>query len=573
MTCKERILSDDYVDVVTDFIIPAEGSENLLESYCTTFLEGGFLISYVYRGNLPPLSVEDYAYQLLPKCYGLMMDGMERTASFDPLSLIHSGIRQVQLPPLELTGRGVILAFLDTGIDYTNAAFRYSDGSSRILSIWDQTIQEGTTPEGFLFGSEYTQEDINQALRSEQPYAAVPTRDENGHGTAIASVAAGSVLREGMGFIGAAPDADIVVVKLKQAKPYLREYYLIPPDVPAYAESDIMLALKYLDSFAVALRRPICICFAMGTNSGARKGASNLSRYMNLIGRKRSRAIVVCGGNEGNAGHHFEGSACPSALGTPDYEDVEIRVAENNRGFMAEFWGRLPDTYTISVRSPGGETVTGAGLRTTRNLEYRFLYENTRIVVDYMLVEETSGDELIVIRFENPTPGIWTLRVEGEAGCTGTRFDIWLPIQEFLYSDTYFLRPSPYTTLTMPSYAQEVMSVSTYNDANNSFYVNSGRGFGRNGDLKPDFAAPGVDVSTILGKRTGSSIAAALTAGAAAQFLQWAVVEANAQYVYSRDVKNYFIRGASRDANMQYPNREFGFGRLDMQGVFASIAR
>lgn len=573
MTCKERILSNDYADIVTDFLLPSETWNPMVEWECAGVLEGGFMVRYIDRATIPPLSMAQYAYHMIPKCYGLMIDGGMRqgAGAFDPVTLIKSGIRQLQLSPLELTGRGVILAFLDTGIDYTNPAFRYSDGSSRILSIWDQTIQEGKEPDGFLYGSEYTREDINNALQTDNPFELVPTRDENGHGTAVASVAAGSVLGGGVDFIGAAPEADILVVKLKQAKQYLRDYYLIPPGVPAYSEGDIMLAIQYLDGFAVSLRRPIVFCITVGTNMGARSGESNLSRYLNIIGRKRSRAIVVCGGNEGNAAHHFEGNICAQGQGVPVEEDVEIRVMESNPGFMAEFWGRLPDSYTLSVRSPGGEEISGVGTRSARSIEYRFLYENTRIRMDYLLVEESSGDELIVIRFENPTPGIWTIRVEGRLGCTGTPYDMWLPIDQFLYSPTTFLRPTPYATLTMPTYAQEVLSPSTYNDANNSFYINSGRGFGRGIDIVPDFAAPGVNVSTISGKRTGSSISAAISAGAVAQFMQWAIVEENELYVNSRDIRNYFIRGASRESGIQYPSREWGFGRLNMEGVFSIL--
>lgn len=575
MTCRERILSNDYADIITDFLLPEETWTLQTQWECAAILEGGFMVRYIDRSMIPPLSVAEYAYHMIPKCYGLMIDtGTGRGREpFDPVSLIQSGIRQVQRPPLNLTGRGVILAFLDTGIDYQNPAFRFSDGSSRILSIWDQTIQEGTPPEGFLFGSEYTREDINNALQSDNPLELVPTIDENGHGTAVASVAAGSELGGGIEFLGAAPQADILVVKLKEVKQYLRDFYLIPPGVPAYSEGDIMIAIQYLDSFAVTFQRPIVYCITLGTNMGARTGESNLSRYLNIMGRKRSRAIVVCGGNEGNAAHHFEGNVCPQGQGVATAEDVEIRVMESNPGFMAEFWGRLPDAYSLSVRSPGGEQVSGAGTRAGRSIEYQFLYEDTRIVIDYLLVEESSGDELIVIRFENPTPGIWTIRVEGMVGCTGTSYDIWLPIEQFLFSPTTFLRPTPYTTLTMPTYAQEVLSPSTYNDANNSFYINSGRGFGREADIVPDFAAPGVNVATILGRRTGSSISAALSAGAVAQFMQWAVVQENEIYVNSRDIRNYLIRGAVREANIQYPSREWGFGRLNMEGVFASILR
>ena len=119
--------------------------------------------------------------------------------------------------------------------------------------------------------------------------------------------------------------------------------------------------------------------------------------------------------------------------------------------------------------------------------------------------------------------------------------------------------------------AAEVITVSTYNAANNSFYIDSGRGFSRVGTIKPDLAAPGVDIPTLDGRGSGSSLAAAITTGAVAQFLQWAVVEGNNIAVESRGIKNYMIRGASRNADMTYPNREWGYGRLNMVGTFEAL--
>lgn len=574
MTCREKILSNDFMDIVADLRLPPELQRGA-EGFCEIEVEPDLFIDYIDRSRIPPLDVTDYVYHFIPKCFGLMLDGgglPPSGAPFDSLSLISSGIRQIQLSPLELTGRGVILAFLDTGIRYENDVFRNSDGSTRILSIWDQTVQTGEAPEGLFFGTEYSREQINAALRSENPRELVETTDTNGHGTAIASAAAGSVLRGGLDFIGAAPDADIVVVKLKQAKQHLRDFYIIPEGAEAYAESDLILALKYIDGFARDLQRPVVTCFALGTNLSAHiQEGTSISRYMQRLMRRRSRAIVICGGNEGNAAHHYEGNTCRDD--NTRREEVEIRVSAGSRGFMAELWGTVPGTYSIGIRSPGGEVIPRImGRQGTRSQQYSFIYEKTRITVGYLLVEQYSGDQVIVMRFEDPTEGIWTVQVTGEGECAGRDFHMWLPIQDFLYADTYFLRPSPYTTLTVPSYTMDALTTSTYDDSNNSFYANSGRGFSRNGEVAPDFAAPGVNVSTILGKRTGSGIAAALTAGGAAQFMQWAVVEGNDPYVYSRDVRNYMIRGAERDTALVYPNREWGYGKLNMEGVFEVLA-
>lgn len=569
MDCRDRILSNDYFDVITDF--PVNVIEDNSYDLCYVSIENLYNIVYINQGDIINSNDYVYDYKSVPKLYGLMQDeGVGR--GFDPNSLIVSGITQVQREPLNLSGAGVVICFIDTGIEYTNAAFRDSEGNSRILAIWDQTIQSGTPPEGLYFGSEYSREDINRALQAEDPYSVVPTRDENFHGSALAGVAAGSRLSNGMSYLGAAPDADIVVVKLKQAKKYLRDFYLVPADVQAYGETDIMMAVMYADRFAEQFRRPVVICIGLGTNYGDHAGSSPLSRYLNYIASKRSRSVVVCGGNEGNAGHHFQGK-----IDSPGRGDgaaavpVEVRVGENVQGFMLELWGNVPDVVTLSVRSPGGETIPPVRLGVRGSITYSFIYEKTRITIAGTLVEPASGEEVVLLRVVTPTAGIWTFEVQAVGNVHNGTFHMWLPITQFLTSPVYFLEASPYITLTEPAMAREVISVSAYNAANNSFFTDSGRGFSRIGEIKPDFAAPGVNISTLRGRETGSSLAAALTAGAVAQFMQWAVVQGNNRIVANREVKNYFIRGASRNFDIVYPNREWGYGRLNLVGTFDAL--
>ena len=594
MDCRERILSDDYLDIITDFpVLPGAEEEFDL---CYVNVDNQYNLIYFNRNQVGSMERYLFSHRNVPMLYGLMQ---EQEASFDPNSLIVSGITQVQRPPLNLSGRGCVIVFIDTGIRYTEEVFRREDGSSRILAIWDQTIQTGTPPEGFFYGSEYTREEINRALQSENPYDVVPSRDENGHGSDMAAVAAGSRLGNGRTFLGAAPEADIVVVKLKECKQYLRDFYLIPRDVPAYEETDLMLAVQYGDRFAVQFRRPVIICLGVGTNYGNHAGSSPLSRYLNDIAIKRSRGVVICGGNEGNAAHHYQGNllnrstsdvglnvgdlgntrsgavstgpVVSAVRGVQIRDNVEIRVGENSDGFLLELWGNVPDVFTVSVRSPGGETIPNIRLGIEDAITYSFVYERTKVTIAGLLVEPGSGEELITIRVQDPTAGIWTFGVEAAGEIHNGEFHMWLPITQFLNTEVYFLEPSPYITLTEPAMATDVISVSTYDAANNSFYINSGRGFTRTGFPKPDFAAPGVGVSVIRGKQTGSSIAAAISAGAVAQFMQWAVVDENNTDVESREIKNYFIRGASRNFDITYPNREWGYGRLNMVGTFDAL--
>lgn len=563
MDCREMILSDEYADLILDFpveILPVQEGEN----FCVVPVTAEQQVVYTKRRGGKTPELDEYAYRYMPNLYGLMQN------TFDPVSLEVSGIISVQRQPLSLTGQGVVLAFVDTGIDYRNPVFRKEDGSSRILALWDQTLQTGLPPEGFFYGREYSREDINRALLSDAPYELVDSRDELGHGTALASVAAGSATENGREFLGAAPDADIVVVKLKECKPYLREYYLIS-DEPAYSETDIMLGVKYIQQFLETFERPVVLCLGVGTNWGDHTGTSPLARYLSALATRRNMVIVVCGGNEGNAAHHYRGRL-EKGNNPAEYEDVEIRVGQRERGFFLEFWGNILDTYLVEIRSPGGETLPGIRPEIGQKLDYGFVYEGTRVSVYNVRVESDTGEQLILMRFREPTAGIWRIRVLGAGQIGNGVFHMWLPITAFLSSETYFLEPETEVTLTEPSNGSNLISVSTYNDENNSFYIESGRGFARNGRVKPDLAAPGVNVSAIRGDYTGSSIAAAITAGAAAQFMQWAVVENNREFVTNQDVRNYLIRGAVRERDISYPNESWGYGRLNIEETFDAIA-
>ena len=383
----------------------------------------------------------------------------------------------------------------------------------------------------------------------------------------MAGAAAGSFYSS---YRGAAPRADIVVVKLREAKRPLRNFYNIPEDVPAYAESDIMLGIKFAESFAETFERPVVICLGMGSNSGNHGLGSGLAQYLNSLAQKRSRAVVLTTGNEGNAAHHFSGYV---PEGEESYETVEIRVGEGEQGFLMEMWGKVPDTLFASIRTPGGEVVPRFRLTAEVSQTFSFIYERTRIIIDSILVEPNTGEELITFRFDAPTPGVWNIRVYNLGPDRSRQFHLWLPITQFLRRETYFLRPDPYTTLTDPSMTFRAVTVSSYNDANNSFYENSGRGFLSNGLIKPDVAAPGVNVSTPVGKVTGGSMAAALTAGGVAQFMEWAVVRFNSPSAGSQEIKNYLIRGANRNSSYTYPNREWGYGGLDIDGTFTILSQ
>lgn len=563
MTCKEMILSDEFLDIIADYEVIEEILDTSDVEYCYHAIDAGYGVANVRRSQVVPLSIGYYGYASIPKLYGLMQTG-ER--SFDASPLAAMGNIRVQNPPLALQGSGVIMGFIDTGIRYQEDVFRREDGSTRIVSIWDQTIQTGEPPAGFAYGTEYHRADIDRALASTAPESIVPTTDTNGHGTRMASAAAGSLLNQGLDFRGAAPLADIAVVKLKEAKPYLREYYLIDDQAAAFQENDIMEAVNYLQQMAVAFEKPVVIVLGLGTNMGSHDGTSSLDSYLNIVAGRRSRAVVVGGGNEGDKEHHYENSM-PS--------NVEIRVEEPMKGFSMELWGGLPDVYSISIRTPGGEVTPVIDFRNGIDRRISFIFERTRIQLSSILVERDSGDPMVFMRFEDPTPGIWTVSVTSSARRMRGKgeYHMWLPIEAFLSGNVTFLTPSPDVTLTEPANASQVITISAYNSYTDSWYAPSGRGYTRNGEIKPDLTAPGVGVSTVLGETDGSCMAAALAAGCVAQFLEWAVVDGNAYSVDSRGTKSYLIQGADRPDNVVYPDRQWGYGRIDINGTFETLAR
>lgn len=392
----------------------------------------------------------------------------------------------------------------------------------------------------------------------------------------MASAAAGSRLNEGLDFLGAAPEADIVMVKLKGAKQYFRDFYIIADGVPAYETNDLLLGIKYLRKFQIPFVRPLVICVGVGSSFGDHTDSSVLSQYLQSVAVEANQAVVIGGGNEGGAAHHYQGN-----MNDKEVDPVEIRVGENTKGFIAELWGNVPDLYSISIRSPGGETTPTINFRSGLNMEYPFVYDKTTVRVDYQLNEQDTGRGLAVLRFTSPSPGVWTILVRRDVANGNGIFHIWLPLQQFVQGEIAFLQPSPEVTLTQPSFTSAATTVSTYNSKTNSFYFNSGQGFSLDGGIKPDLAAPGVDIPvatgilggrTVVGVSTGSSMAAAITAGAAAQLLQWFVVEEHSPYAGSIAVRNSLVRGAAREPAYTYPNRQWGYGRLDMEGVFRWIA-
>ncbi len=556
--CREQIISEDYADLIIDY----SSFSNLEESgYCYSIINNNIAVLHMLVDDLPDNYVQIYGYGVNPSLYGLM----------DIASIEASGVFTIRnLPVTNLFGQNVLVGIIDTGISYTHEAFIHADGSSRIVSIWDQTIQEGDPPEGFQYGTEYLQEEINQALQLANPESLVPTRDEIGHGTFLAGIAAGNTI-ESENFSGLAPNSELVVVKLKQAKRYLKDFFRVPPDSIAYQENDIMLAVSYLLQVAERLQKPISICIGLGTSQGAHDEMGNLSGYLNSVANLTGVAISIAAGNEGNKGHHFYGVVS----NTMEYDTIELRVGPDEYGFSMELWGNAPNTFSIDILSPTGEYIPRIPARINESREIRFIFEETIVNIDYFLIESQTGDQLILVRFRRPTQGIWRFRVYA-TGDLELSYHVWLPISNFISENTFFTEPTPTTTVTSPGNSTIPMTVTAYDITNNSLFINASRGFSRTGIINPNFAAPGVNLigpspNNGFTTMSGTSIAAAHTAGIAAFLLEWGINLGNFPTLSSVEIRNMLIRGAVRDPNNVYPNTDWGYGIINVYNTFINI--
>lgn len=560
-TCRQHILSEDYRDFIGNHVRTPFFESIMREGQCEQDAGFDYKCFYLPAELAGPVTLSRFSYNSIPKCF--------TPTSMETLN--QTGILPVQnYPTLQLKGEGVLIGFLDSGIDYTNQVFRNIDGSTRIAAIWDQTVQSGSPPEGFAYGTEFTEKQINEALNEENPLAVVPSSDDTGHGTYTASLAAGSGNPQEQ-FLGAAPEASIAVVKLKQAKQYLRDYYFIPSDAVCYQETDLMLGLKYLNDLADSLSLPLVVCITVGSNMGGHIGTLPFSYLIEGYSTKANHITVIGTGNEADKRHHYFNTIADMA----DRKSVEIRVDENVSGFSLELWTDIPNILSISILSPSGENTSRIPFRAGASAEVSFLFERTKVSIDYRLLVEKSTSELVFFRFDAPAPGIWKIIIEPLALADG-QFHMWLPVTEFLRGEVYFLEPDPYYTLTNPAAADSPIVVSYYNGNTDALSQSSGRGYTRSRRIKPDIAAPGVDVPGALpgGRftvRTGASAAAAVTAGAIALMLEWLLNYENVPGIDSYQIKSLLILGAVRPKTMEYPNREWGYGQLNLYNTFETI--
>lgn len=472
-----------------------------------------------------------------------------------------------------LSGKGILLAVIDSGIDYTNRNFRNADGSTRILALWDQTVSPDAEkgffpPEGFVTGTEFTREQINVALREADPlrqYELVPSRDSSGHGTAVAGIAAGAAANVTGGtannnYEGVAPESELLIVKLGT-----------PRENSFPRTTEMMRAVTYVVRKAQSLNRPVAINLSFGNTYGAHDGSSLLERFLDNAAEIGRTVICVGSGNEGASAGHREGR-----VNVGETAATELSVGAYETAFSVQLWKTYTDVFRITLRSPGGQEFS---FSTEKGGEITWKAERTRILIYVGEPSPYAVEQEIYFDFipENLyiSPGIWSFLIGTQE--KESSFYFYLPSQAARNQNTRFFEPNPNLTLTIPSTASKVITVGAYDSTYDAYADFSGRGYRyaerdigllAAGAAKPDLAAPGVNITApdIYGSYrsfTGTSFATPFVTGAAALLMEWGIVQGNDAFLYGEKVKAYLRRGARKIRGEEfYPNDRVGYGAL-----------
>ncbi len=439
-----------------------------------------------------------------------------------------SCMTSVQIRPPKLYGTGVLVAIIDSGIDYANLDFRNADGTTRIYALWDQTIP-GNPPEGYVQGTEYTQEKINEALQQEnrtERMKIVPSEDRSGHGTAVAGIAAGNGRgSKGARYQGVASESGILVVKLGT-----------PREEGFPRTTELMQAIDYVVKKAQRAGRPVAINISFGNTYGSHTGTSLLERFIADIANLWKSVICIGMGNEGASAGHTAG-----ILKENTEERIPLAVQMKETAINVQIWKSYHDIVDISLISPAGvqigpipevigtqRFVVGDTMKETAiNVQ---IWKSYHDIVDISLISPAGvqigpipevigtqrfvvGDTEILLYYGEPspfhvsqeifieflpknsyiTPGIWQFVLTPRKIVTG-EYDLWLPSENVLNRGTAFRYPTERGTLTIPSTSQRVISVGAYDSLTFAYADFSGRG-GLEGESKPDLVAPGVDIT------------------------------------------------------------------------------
>lgn len=535
-----------------------------------TELTGGYAIIQIKESQIKELAAfPEVEFIEKPKSLYFQVENGRRVSCIDEVqaapffsSIGQEGLEdnQQKKQSFPLLGKDVLIGIVDSGIDYENPDFRNADGTTRILALWDQTLQNGKPPQGYHIGTEFTSEQINEALRMEvreERYRIVPSRDTSGHGTAVAGIAAGNGRGSKNGkYRGVAPEAGLLIVKMGGAG-----------ETGFPRTTQLMRGVDYIVRKAEELKKPVAINISFGNTYGSHDGTSLLERYLNTVSERWKNVICVGSGNEGTTAGHAAGEYRKGMM-----TEVQLAVQQREKSFSLQIWKSYVDEVAITIVDPSGNH---SGRLEEKEGTQRIQIGEIELLVYYGEPKPYSIRQEIYISFqprnEFVTAGVWKIQMmPGQV--VDKLWQMWLPVQNALNIGTAFLKPDSSTTLTIPSTASLVITVAAYNALTFSYADFSGRGpiqiyEGENAN-KPDLAAPGVRVmAPVAGggyaEFTGTSFATPFVTGSAALLMEWGIVKGNDPYLYGEKVKAYLRRGARQIPGYErWPNGKLGYGRL-----------
>ena len=468
-----------------------------------------------------------------------------------------SCISSVQTGREGLSGEGILVGAADSGIDYFHPDFRNEDGTTRILKLWDQTVP-GNPPRGYVTGSEYTEEEINEALSLSETEGRrlVPVRDISGHGTAVLGIAAGNGRASSGENRGVAYKSGILAVKLG-----------IPREDSFPRTTELIQAVDYLVRQSLEMGMPMAINLSFGNNYGSHRGDSLLETYLNSVSNMGRLCICTGTGNNGNQALHTGGN-----IRTGEIQEIELGVSPYEAALNVQLWKHYEDVMEIYLENPAGERIGPL----YENLgPQRYRAGDTELLIYYGKPGPYFVTQEIYIDFI-PTgiyvdSGVWKIILRGKDIKDGEYF-LWLPGGNVLNPLTSFYLPRAEGTLTIPSTALRLISVGAYDSRSDVYADFSGRGSKFLPYGKPDFVAPGVDITAprpggSYGSFTGTSFAAPFATGSCALLMEWGIVKGNDPFLYGEKVKAYLRRGARRlPGYEEFPNETVGWGALCVKG-------
>lgn len=544
----------DPLEQEWDLIIKYSGNLDAvrLVAESVTEMANEYAVIVIQESRIPELvTIPEIEYIEKPKRLFFQVSNGKRVSCVNP----------VRQEPFSLRGSGILVGIVDSGIDYNLWDFRNPDGTTRIRALWDQSIT-GNPPAGYAVGTEFTQEQINEALSEEtlpERYRIVPSRDFSGHGTAVAGIAAGNGRQRGAEaeqYAGVAPESELLVVKmgLPRADGFPRT-------------TELMQGVDYIIKKALELQMPVAVNISFGNTYGPHDGTSLIERYLDDISNYWKSVICVGSGNEGTSAGHTAGTLSEIAE-----EEIMLGVQMNEPAVNVQIWKSYADEVDISLVSPSGTRV--GPIQEILGTQ-RFVLGNTEILLYYGEPSPYSVRQEIYLNFlprqSYIDSGVWRIVLTPRRIVSG-EYQMWLPSQSVLNVGTAFLFPVSRTTLTIPSTASRVVTVGAYDPLTFTYADFSGRGpasgFESALSSKPDLVAPGVNITAPApgggyAAVTGTSFAAPFVTGSAALLMEWGIVKGNDPYLYGEKVKAYLRRGARPLPGFtEYPNPQVGYGAL-----------